>query len=296
MSTVLKSIQKKKKKRISLKKINSVKKSGLRLSCDAKIEKSFFKFINKIRKTNKNVGITTLNNTEYILKKIRNDSVGREDIFYKKFSKKILKDEMDKYVQIPLIKKNCISEKKKYYLFTLLGGDITTPFLRKLPTSDFNNILKQCLMVLYYLNYGLKVYHGDIYVPSKFFELNNFMYVKNTDKNLVLNVSGGLKEKVGKYRVVVIDLEHFSSKKNNRILYFYKVFKKLLKIEFKYQTEVFILFALLYIYKKGTIDIRLIKNTYSYFYNKLIQSNSTKKHTDKDFDKIVIKHCCDKFF
>jgi hypothetical protein len=286
-------------------KINKIDKINI---CNLEIKKSFFKDkINSLK--NKNVGITEYKNKKYILKK--ENSITDEYLFYKKFSKKIEKDCMQDYIQIPIKYKNCKINNKDtiYYLFKPLDKDYNK-------SSNNKNIFGQLLLIVYYINHKLKFYHNDLFsiykLPNKFFDFNNIMISKNKydkkEKNKKLIVDD-LSIKIDKYICTIIDFEYYSKQPTYRIKYFYSFFSNMYQYNFEYKSEIFILFIIYYMESFASSKLYVIPILYNYFENIMIsewqkknnikniekekegnKNLKDKKFKTKDFDRIIFKN------
>ena len=266
--------------------------------CNLEIKKSFFKYkINSLK--NKNVGNTEYKNKKYILKK--ENSVTNEYLFYKKFSEKIEKDCMEDYIQIPIKYKKCNINNKDtiYYLFKPLDKD----YKKSIRYSN-KNIFGQILLIVYYINHKLKIYHNDLFsiyrFQDKFFDFNNIMISKNKSGYKNLSVDD-LSIKINKYICTIIDFEYYSKIPSLRIKYFYSFFSNMYQYNFEYKSEMFILFIIYYMNLNKNFNFNVIPILYNYFENIMISEWQNKIKKDKKYvkdmkDKKDIKNKKDKKF
>lgn len=245
--------------------------------CNLNVKNNLFKStINKLKP--RNVGIILIDKEKYILK--IEDIDGKEEtktdeyIFYKKFKSKIKSDHFDLIIQLPI--KYSICNNKIKYLFELLKGDIDTTFLLKISHKNIINILQQSLFSLYYINHYLHYYHNDLCTSRKMYKLNNLMYIKN-DKEKKLEIDG-LKLIIKKYRVLIIDFGLSSKIMGYKGTILYDGLKIFFLYDFKYKSELFILFIIFLHTYKG-IDFLKIKDYYISFEKKM------KKNSLIEFDK-----------
>ena len=239
--------------------------------CELKIKNKYIKTLKS------NVGKV---NKDFILKKeniLFNLENTFEYQFYLKNIDKIKKYNFNYNIQIPIKYQICNEKRKVYYLFSRLKGDIDKDFLVKLSKNEVINIFQQSLISIYFINHKLHFYHNDFLSLSKGFSLNNLMYMKN-DKKIKLTTDN-LKVTVGKYRTIIIDFGMALRFPRPKTLSFFVYFN------FKYISEVFLLFVVLYFtYKNRYVDIELIRKMYNFFESKMDQKGV------KAFDKSVFNH------
>ena len=257
----------------------------------------------------RNIGFTKIDKKEYILK--TEDVLGSlsqmsEYVFYKKTYKKIYENKLNLNLQVPIeykICKNAYSEKNKskktriYYLFYVLKGDLTRKFVETLSMKNMINMYEQYLLSLFFLNHELGYFHNDLFTNYKFLEdfsiynLNNLMYMNNPNKG---KKTGNLikvdkfKLKVLDYRAVIIDFglaSKFPNNYNYKLKLFYGSLSFRLFYRFKYYSEVFLLFVLLYHTYKGNFRLFHIKNFYQFFESKMFGEQSLI-----EFDRAVYKY------
>jgi len=211
--------------------------------CTIPIKNSLFTDpIDKIKY--KNVGIIKINDKKYIIKKEKFENEGMEYIFFRKYDEKIKKDNFDNFIQIPILYKKCFEVKENVCIFKKLGGDINRTFIKSLSKKNSENILGQLLLIFYYINHKLKIYHNDIFSLRDTLKLNNLMYSINNDKSISKINIDDMSINILKYHVTIIDFEHFSNKKEYKINYFYTIFSNLLNYKFLFKSELFILFII----------------------------------------------------
>ena len=219
--------------------------------------------------------VSILNN-KYIIKVEQFDNYGNEYSFYKKNSKKIIKDKFNKFLQIPIKYKKDYKNKHIIYIFTMLDGDINRSFLKSIRNNDFINILDQSILSIYYLNHKLKYFHNDLYRIGSLLDINNIMYVKNNDMRSLIKIDDMTVE-VKKYRVVIIDFEKSTKESGFKIDYFYIFFSNFYEYNFKYMSEIFIMCILC----NPILDI---KNLYIYIESRMKGLNL------EDFDKSLFEN------
>jgi hypothetical protein len=274
--------------------------------CDQKIAKSLFTSARNKEKP-RDIGFTDIDKKKYILKtEDVEESLSKmsEYQFYKKVSKKIYKEGFELNLQVPITYKVCKDtenrsdpSKKKdqiFYLFHVLKGDLSHKVITSIPIKEAINMYQQYLLSLYFLNHKLGYYHNDFFTNYKLmqnrslFNINNFMYMKNPKKtNNVLKVDG-MECKVGKYRGMIIDFGLCTKFPNNygyKLKVFYGILSLRLFYRFKYYSEMFLVFILLYHTYVGDFRLYQIKNYYQFFESKMYG-----KQTLKDFDRSVYKN------
>jgi hypothetical protein len=246
--------------------------------CTIHIKNSLFTDpIDKIKY--KNVGIIKIKNKKYIIKKEKFENEGMEYKFFRKYKQRIIKDNFDNFIQIPIEYKKCFETNENIYLFKKLEGDINRSFIKSLSKKNSENILGQLLLIFYYINHKLKIYHNDIFSLRDTLKLNNLMYSKskNIDKIDIDDMSINILQ----YYVTIIDFEYFSKKKGYKINYFYVIFSNLLNYKFIFKSELFLLFIAYVFNSTDKFNFFYIKYSYIYFLDKSISNNI------KDFDKSI---------
>jgi hypothetical protein len=271
--------------------------------CNQKIAKSLF--TNARNKTKpRNIGFTQINKKQYILKtEDVEDSLSsmKEYKFYEKNSKKIYKHHFEYNLQIPIVYQLCKNielpsnstrkNEQIFYLFHLLKGDLNHKMITSIPVEQAINIVQQYLISVYFLNHKLGYFHNDFFTNYKFtqnlslFNINNFMYIKNSKKNNNILRVNDLECKVKDYRAVIIDFG-LCTKFPNRYGYKLRIFYGLLTLRlfyhFKYYSELFLVFILLYHTYLGDIRLYNIKNYYQFFESKMYG-----KKNIQEFDKVI---------
>lgn len=277
--------------------------------CNMKIAKSLF--LNERNKSKpRNIGFTKINKKKYILKTEDVESSLShmpEYIFYKKNVNKIYKNKFELNLQVPIEYKICEKapnrkdptkyKKQIYYLFHVLKGDLTYKFIRMIPSEQTINIFQQYLLSLYFLNHKLNYFHNDFYTNYKMlynkslFNINNLMYMNNPTYNKkkynILKVDDFTLE-IKKYRAVIIDFglcSKFPKKPGYKLKLFYASLSLRLFYRFKYYSEMFLLFVLLYHTYFGDFRLYHIKNFYQFFESKMYGTQSLL-----EFDKCVYKY------
>lgn len=212
---------------------------------------------------------------------------------------------MQDYIQIPIKYKNCKINNKDtiYYLFKPLDKDYN-----KSTMYNTKNIFGQILLIVYYINHKLKIYHNDLFSiyrfqdksSYKFFDFNNIMISKNKSGYKNLSVDD-LSIKINKYICTIIDFEYYSKIPSLRIKYFYSFFSNMYQYNFEYKSEMFILFIIYYMNYNQNFNFYVIPILYNYFENIMIsewqnkikkdkKNKKDKKYKIKDFDRIIFKN------
>ena len=269
------------------------------------IEKFFnlFKITNigsiKIKNKNYIVKRELLSNSSFFTKFIYNliDLDVSEYNFYKKYNKKIVKYKFNKNIQIPI--KYNICKKFNIYLFNKIDCDLNNKFLKNINLNLFYNILQQVIIIIYFINHILGIFHNDI---SNVNNLRNLM-INKINKQYYLKLDN-YKVKVNNYQVVFIDFGLYSKKLGFKSVIFYN--KQSIKYfyNFPIKSELFILFYLMILNylknnKKTIIIIDNMKITYKklnfkelylYFFNKVTLTKNNKYNL-KQFDKCILDYC-----
>jgi hypothetical protein len=262
------------------------------ITCESKIEKSFFDFkVNRLKP--RNIGTTTIGGKEYILKKEISSTTTPELDFYEKNEKKIKKDKMDPFMQVPIMSKKC-ENNQILYLFHKLDGDVNRKFVNVLSKEDKINVFEQTILIIFYLNHTLKYYHNDLTSFREFynfFRSNNIMHVKNNNPKLYLKVDK-FKVKVGHYKSVVIDFGLASHKHGLALPLLYNSLEFFLKKPIRFKSEIFLFFLVYYAMYNREFNILLIQYCYNYFEEKTRGWEIKKKKTAQliDFDRIIYKN------
>jgi len=259
------------------------------ITCDSKIEKSFFDFkVNRLKP--RDIGTITINEKEYILKKEISSTKTPELEFYQINEKKIKKDKMDPFMQVPIMTKKC-EDNKILYLFHKLDGDLNRKFVSNLSKSDKINIFEQTILIIFYLNHTLKYYHNDLTSFREiynFFRSNNIMHVKNDKPRLTLKVDK-FKVKVGNYKSVLIDFGLASKEHGLAIPLLYNSLEYFLQKPIRFKSEVFLFFLVYYAMYNKKFNILLIQYCYDFFEGKIVEWELKKKKVAQliDFDRII---------
>lgn len=252
----------------------------MKLDCDLKIKNNLFKEpINKLKP--RNIGFIEINNIEYVLKieNINNLKNMNEYQFYIKNINKIKLYNFNEIIQIPIEYKVCKKENQIKYIFHKLDNDIDTAFLNKISKKDRINIFEQLLLSLYFINHKLHYFHNDLYTSRKFFKLNNCMYIKNNSIKTIKIDNFSLQ--IGKYKTLIIDFGLSTKTSGYKLNIFYKGISALFLYDFKYKSELFILFIIIYHTHHNNFNISLIKKFYVYF------EKNMKKLDLLEFDKSI---------
>lgn len=254
----------------------------MKLKCDFKIKNNLFtETINKIKP--RNIGFIEINNKKYILK-IENILFDLKNMyeyqFYIKNMNKIKSNKINNIIQIPLQYIICKKENQIKYIFQELTGDVDTKLLTTISKKNRINIFQQLLLSLYFINHKLHYYHNDLFTNRKFFKLNNGMYIKN-DKVRKIEIDG-LSLKIEKYRALIIDFGLSSKTPGYKLNMFYNGISVLFLYNFKYKSELFLLFVILYHTYHDKFDILKINEFYTYF-----EKNIKNKETLLEFDKSI---------
>lgn len=233
-----------------------------------------FKFNKNFTSTNPNrfVQDVIINNKKYIVKKeLINGS--SEYIFYKNFCKKIINDNFNKTINIPIKILNCSNN--IIYLFNYIDYDYV-----KYKFKNFNNwidITIQLCLNMYYLNHKLGIFHND------FLNHRNIMIKKN-NKPFKLICDPFVYTIKNDY-IVIIDYGWQNNIVNFHSMKFYiNEYKKIIK-NYKFISEVFILFYMSYVKYFNVVD------KYYDYYDEIYDSLVNKVNSDKliDFDKLIIQ-------
>ncbi len=229
------------------------------------------------------IGILTIKNKKYfirILKKLVNNYIFKEYIFYKKYLKKILLDGLEKNINIPFKIIECKKENKYIMLFNTISYDYDGKYIiSKLFYNEWLDYTIQICLLVYYLNHILHIYHNDIGVNGT---LRNIMIQEN-NKPFEIFI-GKYKYKINNNYIILIDFEFSSDKPEYMTKNFY--FSKYIKNTYKYISEVFVVFYLSYkiffnIYDQWT-------ENYNDMYNNFLKEIKNPNATLEDFDNNII--------
>jgi hypothetical protein len=251
---------------------------------ESKVSERFF----DIFKTTK-IGIIKIDGKEYFIKKesfVKKypilDSIYKfinidvnESKFYKKYTKIIKKYKFENNIQLPI--KYNICKTYNIYLFHKIEQNLNSYFLIKLNQLKFFNILEQSIMIVYFLNHKLGVFHNDLHQNDK---IRNFMVNKIDTKNKILKFKDIVIKKTN-FNVIVIDFGFFNKELGlkNKFFYTTKSLKYLYNFEIKSEILIILYIFLINYYKKKSIDF---KKFYIYFYNLCKNKNL------KEFDRNIL--------
>ena len=197
-----------------------------------------------------------------------------EYTFYKKYTKKIIEYKLNSYIQLPYQYKIC----KQYslYIFTKIDFDLTSIFLRKINTLQFNHLLQQCIYIIYFLNHVLHIFHNDLHQDDK---IRNFMYIQNKDKKKKLSLYDQ-KIEILDYQLILIDFGLYNKKSGlkNNLFYNTKTIKYMYYFEIQSELLIILYVFLINYYIKKEIHFQKL---YLYYYH------SIKNKNIKEFDRAI---------
>lgn len=229
------------------------------------------------------IGVLTIKDKKYfirILKKLVNNYIFKEYIFYDKYSKKILNESMGKNICIPIKTINCQKENNYIMLFNNISYDYDNKYIiSKLFYKEWLDYTIQLCLSVYYLNHILDIYHNDLVVKGN---LRNIMIQEN-NKPFSIHIEN-YKYKINSNYIVLIDFEFSSDKPEHMTKKFYS--NEYLKNNYKYISEVFIVFYLSYKIFFNIDDKWADK--YDKIYNDFLKENNISNTTLKDFDNNII--------
>ncbi len=229
------------------------------------------------------IGNIKINNKNYILKtewKTSEEQTLTEYLFLVNNEKKIITDNMNKNILVPLNIIDC-SKNKKLYIFEKLDYIYNYSFIKNLLFNDWLDYTIQLCLTIYYINHILNIHHNDLFYSGK---MNNIM-VKKNNKSFRIKVDNFDYEIKNNY-IVIIDFGHADSKNKFRTFEFYNSKYKQEK-KYIFESEVFAVFYYSY-------NIFFNNNTDKYsekfddIYNKMI-SEIKNNSTLKEFNNHVIE-------
>ncbi len=253
------------------------------ITCDTNFKHNFSK--------NKNIKVDKIyiKNKPYVIKKenVFDKNILKEFLFYKNYTDKIKKDKMNKTLNVPIKMLNCESD-SKMYVFNYIDSDYTKEYVElniKLYNQWIDYTIQLCLNI-YYLNHELGVYHNDLCYKGNF---RNVM-IKYNDKPFNISVDS-FNYQINNNYIVIIDFGHQSKNLGLRTYQFYHNEYKKNKRDYKYESEVFIVFYCSYIFFFKIKDewIENFDDIYDKFVNEAESEYSNKKINTKDFDFYIIK-------
>jgi hypothetical protein len=229
------------------------------------------------------VGVLTISDKKYLTrieKKLVNNYIFQDYIFYKKYSNKITSDGLEKNINIPFKIIECDNEKKNIMFFNIISYDYNQKYvISKLFYKEWLDYTIQLCLLVYYLNHVLYIFHNDLVVKG---DLQNQMIQEN-NKPFEIKVEN-FKYQVNNNYIVLIDFEFASNKPGHMTKNFY--FNEYIKSTHKYISEVFIVFYISYKIFFNIDDKYADK--YDKIYNDFIKEMNNPNATLKDFDNHII--------
>ena len=210
---------------------------------------------------------------QLLLKKnllMKNDEP-REYRFFKKYSEKIRKDNMDKFLTIPKRIQTC--KNSVMYIFEYLDKDYKASKIPKLTWRKFLDYTIQVCLQIFYLNHNLKLFHHDLFTRAGGTKIRNMM-VQYGNKEQILRVNE-FEHIVKENKIRIIDFGYIRESPHYKLEEYYK--KKMKNTPF--YSEVFALLYLSYrSYLQKWID-------FPSFFNSFYKSGMSHQ----DFDKKLIR-------
>jgi hypothetical protein len=229
------------------------------------------------------IGVLTVKDKKYFIrieKKLVNNYIFQDYIFYKKYSKKILLDGMEKNISLPFKIIECEKENKYIMFFDSISYDYDDKYIiTKLFYNQWLDYTIQLCLSVYYLNHILFIYHNDIGVNGTL--RNQMIQENNKSFNIIV---GKYKYKINNNYIVIIDFESASNKPEYMTKNFY--FNKYIKSTYKYISEVFVVFYISYKIFFNIDDKYADK--YDKIYNNFLKEMNNPNATLKDFDNHII--------
>lgn len=201
--------------------------------------------------------------------------------FYMTYSDKIINSSLSKFIIIPIKMLKCTKTKPHCQLFVYekLDWDYNNDIIRQLNFKEWIRYTIILCLTLYWLNNHLKIYHNDLCFLNN---IRNIMVKKNTSNFSI---------QVDKYNYIidslnypiVIDFDQADSVPKLRTYKFYvNKYKKNSTLEYKYFSEVFIIYYYSFKIYFGFDDYWDEK--YDYLYSSI----QSKVSSQKEFDCAII--------
>ena len=209
------------------------------INCDFKFTKNISKYGRNIRFVN----IYDAKNKKYVIKKEYppKDNIMKEYIFFKKYSEQIIKDKLDKNINIPLKIMNC-SNNGVLYIFNYIENDYNKKYIKRISYMQWIDYTIQLCLLIYYLNYSLNIYHNDL---SNYGDMNNIM-IKQNNKPFTINIDD-FTYTINNNYIVIIDFGAQDNKISYRSENFYNNKYKNNNNNYKYKSEIFMMFYYSYV-------------------------------------------------
>ena len=210
-------------------------KKNNKLSCDIQFKKNFSS------QENVYVNIFNFKDGEYIIKKenYKNKYKLSEFLFHIKFDKLINKTCFKEFISLPIKIIDCGNN--VLYQYVKLNYDYDKSILEKISYKKWLGYTIEICLTLYYLNNVLKIYHNDLIYLENF---RNIMIDYN-NKFIELKIDS-FEYSTNHNHIVIIDFGHSSPKPKLRTMFFYYNKYKKVSHEYKYISEVFIMYYYFY--------------------------------------------------
>lgn len=252
--------------------INNVNK----LSCGITFKK------NLTLQKNTFVDIFDLDNNKFVIKKelYKNKFELQEYMFHKKFDSEIKNTCFKYFILIPEKIIDC--KNSMIYKYPKLNYDYDKTIIEKISINMWINYTIELCMTIYYLNHKLGIFHNDLIFKNNF---RNIMIDYNED--LIDIEINSFKYSTNSNHIVIIDFGQSSSKPKLRTLNFYYNKYKKTNTEYKYISEVFIMYYYFYKFHNKIDDYWDEK--YDGIYSEFLSNTSSSEEFDMGIIKSLIE-------
>lgn len=245
--------------------------------CDIKFEK------NLTRNKNVFVDVFDFNDKKFIIKKeiYENKTELNEYLFHKKFDSKIKKTFFKNFILIPEKIIDC-PPNSVVYKYSKLNYDYDKTIIDRLAFDKWIDYTIEICLTLFYLNHKLKIYHNDLIYKNNY---RNIMIDYNQNKtDIEIDL---FKYSTNSNHIVIIDFGHSHYKPKLRTFKFYNNKYKKNVMEYKYISEIFIIYYYFYKFHNRIDDYWDEK------YDELYIEFETKSTSFENFDSNIIEKLFD---
>jgi hypothetical protein len=226
------------------------------------------------------VDIFNLDGKKFVIKKekYKNISDLPEFLFHKKFDSEINKTNFKNFILLPEKIIDC--KNNMIYKYPKLNYDYNKTILEKISYHKLIDYTIELCLTLYYLNHKLKIFHNDLIFENN---LRNIMIDYN-EKKIDIEISL-FKYSTNSNHIVIIDFGQSSYKPRLRTYKFY--YNKYKKSDYKYISEVFIMYYYFYKFHNKIDDCWNEK--YDELYNNFLSNTSNSSEFDRNIIKLLFE-------